>query len=79
MKAVTSSQLFEALPSGAARNAVRSLSDNPSSPTQPTTGNVMALDLQPGESAEIVREMMYRRYTAPFTDTIPYHRCGICE
>ena len=79
MKAVTSSQLFDALPSGTARNAVRSLSDNPSSLTPPTTGSVPDLDRQPGEGAESFRETLRRRSTTPFTNTIPYRRCGICE
>ena len=79
MKAMTSSQSFDALPSGTARDAVRSLSDNPSSPTSPTTGSVPDLDRQPGEGAESFREILRRRSTTPFTNTIPYRCCGICE
>jgi len=79
MKAMMTLKSFDAPPSGASRNAGSSVSDNQSSPTPPTTRSVPDPDHQPEESVESFRETLRRRSTTPFTDTIPYRRCGIFE
>ena len=79
MKAMLTLKSFDVLPSGAAQIAVGGLPANKSSPPQLATGSVPVLDLLPDGSAERFREMLHRRSTAPFADTIPYRRCGICE
>ena len=79
MKTLIPLKEFSALSSGAVKITHENARAIPEWSPRPTPESVRDLPVQPDRSDQSVREMLDRRYTAPFPCATPYQHWGLNE